>query len=301
MKLYKKHKISICGILAILVGALLINVKNCSAAVEFSFSPMRQYKVLVPGTVDDLTVTLTVPAAADESAPYELEVRPFYVDDDNQTHFEAKDDYSQIVNWISIPEDDVEGVLQPNEHKEINCTITVPKDAPAGGQYAAIIIKTHGNNESDIQQVYEMAHPVFAEVAGETIRQGEIKSMEVPSILLSGNLTGSASVKNLGNVHSNVKHTLKVFPLFSDEELYTNEDEPQENVVMPGATRFSNISWGETPYLGIFRVNYTVEFEGVKNELDKIVIVCPLWLIFIIVLIVILIAAKIIIGKKQKD
>jgi len=301
MKIYIKHKLFICGVFTVLAGALLFNVNKCSAAVELSFSPMRQYKVLVPGTIDDLTVTLTVPADADESAPYELEVRPFYVDDDNQTHFEAKEDYSQIVDWISIPEDDVEGVLQPNEHKEINCTITVPKDAPAGGQYAAIIIKTHDNNTSDIQQIYEMAHSIYAEVAGETIRQGEIKSIELPDILLSGEITGSATVRNLGNVHSNVKHTLKVFPLFSDEEYYTNEEEPQENVVMPGATRYSYVSWDETPYLGIFRVNYTVEFEGVKNELDKIVIVCPLWLLFIIISIVVLILIKIILGKKQKN
>ena len=279
MKQYTKHKLFILGALAVLAGALLTNIKNCSAAVELSFSPMRQYKVLVPGTTDDLTVTLAVPAAADGPAPYELEVRPFYVDDDNVTHFEAKEDYSQIVNWIKIPEDDVKGVLQPNEHKEINCTITVPANAPAGGQYAAIIIKTHDNTDSDIQQNYQMAHPIFAEVAGETIRQGEIKSLEVPSILLGGKISGSATVKNLGNVHSNVKHTLKVFPLFGDEEYYTNEEEPQENVVMPGATRYSYVSWDDTPYFGIFRVEYTVEFEGVKNEMNKIVIACPLYLL----------------------
>ena len=302
MKHIKKHILNIFGILAVLAGTLLFNVGQCFAG-QLAFSPMRQYKVLVPGTVDDLSVTISVPSDSDKATEYEIEVRPFYVDDDNITHLEAKENYSLIVDWIELPEDDIQGELKPGERKEINCVINVPEDAPAGGQYAAIVIKTHDDDDDEnvgIKQIYEMAHPVFAEVAGETIRKGEINSLELPSIMLSGNITGSASVKNLGNVHSNVKHTLKVFPLFGSEEYFTNEEEPQENVVMPGATRFSSVSWDETPYFGIFRVNYTVEFEGVKNELDKIVIICPLWLLFIVIAIVVLILIKIILGKKQK-
>ncbi len=303
MKKYKNRKPFIFGIIAIMLGAMLLNIERCFAG-QLAFSPMRQYKVLVPGTTDDLSVTISVPSDSEKPTNYEIEVRPFYVDDDNITHLEAKENYSLIVNWIELPEDDIKGELQPGERKEINCVINVPEDAPAGGQYAAIVIKTHDDDDDEnvgIRQIYEMAHPVFAEVAGETIHKGEVDSLELPSIMLSGNITGSASVKNLGNVHSNVKHTLKVLPLFGSEEYFTNEEEPQENMVMPGATRYSSVSWDQTPYMGIFRVYYTVEFEGVKNQIEKIVIICPLWFIFIIALIIALIVVKIVFGKRKND
>ena len=299
MKLHGKTKLYLSGILAIIAGALFINVSQCSAT-QLSYSPMRQEKILVPGTIDDLTLTLAVPADAEEPTKYELEIRPFYVDDDNITHYEAKDDYSQIVNWITLPE--TGGTLQPNEYKDINLTIKVPTNAPAGGQYAAIIIRTSDGNDTGIKQVYEMTQPIYAEVAGKTVHQGEITKLELPKFLFSGNITGSAAVKNLGNVHANVKHTLKVYPLFgSDEEYYTNEESPQENMVMPGATRYSSVSWENTPYFGFFRVKYSVEFEGVKNDLERIVIICPLWLTFVFVAIVILIIIKFILGAKKKN
>lgn len=282
MKLYKKTKLYLSGLLAVFACALFFGVASCSA-YKVAYSPIRQEKILVPGTTDDLTLTLSTPSDATEDADYELEVRPFSVDDNNETHLEAKGNYSLLASWIEIPEDVQKGTLKPNETKQINCTITVPSNAPAGGQYVAIVIKTFDRNDQGIGHVFEMTHMVYAEVAGETIRQGEIESLDVPSFLFSGKITGSATVKNLGNVHSTVKHTLKVFPLFGDEEFFTNEENPQDNnIVMPETSRFSSITWDGTPSIGIFRVHYIVEFEGVKNEVEKIVIVCPIWLLAII-------------------
>ena len=121
-----------------------------------------------------------------------------------------------------------------------------------------------------------------------------------PGFLFSGNITASTSITNDGNVHSYATHILRVLPLFGDEEYYTNEEEPTENLIMPEATRYTSISWDDTPNIGIFRVNYIVEYEGVKKEVSKMVIVCPLWLLFIIALILALIIIKIVLGRKKK-
>lgn len=280
----QKIKLSLIGIIAIAVGMLLLGTKDCSA-VRLSYSPIRYSKILVPDSTEDMSITLTVPADAEGPAHYELEVYPFYIDDNGDTRFEAKDTYSEIVNWITIPEEDAKGIIKPNESKQINYKITVPGNAPAGGQYAVIIVKTYDDVESDIKQVYQMTQAVYAEVVGETIRGGEVISTNLPTILFSGNLTASATIRNDGNVHASAKHILKVFPLFGDEELFTNEENPENSsVIMPGASRLTSIAWESTPVAGIFRVKYSVEFEGVKNELEKIVIVCPLWLLIVIVL-----------------
>lgn len=298
MKIYR-YIISVFTTIAIaIIGELFLFGNSCFAE-GFTVSPINQDKVLIPGSQDIITITLANAAGATSATEYEISLSPFSMSNDDNVSFEDDGNYSQIVNWISF--DDKKGVLEPNESRDITFTVNVPEDAPAGGQYCAIIVTVDGGKEGMIDQKFSMSHLVFAEVAGETIRKGELNSIDVSSFLFSGNITAGASITNLGNVHSRVKHTLQVYPLIGGEELYTNEEKPQENVIMPEATRYTNISWEETPSIGVFRVKYTVEFEGVKNELDKIVIVCPLWLIFIIVLIVILIAAKIIFGKKQKD
>ena len=117
---------------------------------------------------------------------------------------------------------------------------------------------------------------------------------------MSGNITGGASITNQGNIHSEATHTLQIFPLFSDEEVYTNEENPKSTWIMPGNTAYSSISWDETPSVGIFHVIYKVEFEGVNNTVDKYVIVCPLWLLFLIILAIFLIIFKILWGKKKE-
>lgn len=66
--------------------------------------------------------------------------------------------------------------------------------------------------------------------------------MNVPSFLFSGKITGSAMISNEGNVHSQAVSTLQVFPLFSNEEVFTNEEDPKKSWVMPGNTNFAKIT-----------------------------------------------------------
>ena len=294
------------GILAILSFVCTLAF-TCSGiayaqAGSFSVSPMFQNVSLVPGEEYRGTFSIVNPNKNDTDFKYKLSIQPFTVDQEHEVVLDNNGDYNQMTKWLSIESTD--GIISPNSTKEIKFVINVPIDAPAGGQYAAILVSSDNTGSMEgavnITNNYQITHLIYADVAGETIRKGEIDDVNVPGFLFSGNISGSARITNQGNVHSRSTNILQVFPLFSDEEVFTNEENPDTTFIMPSSTRLSSLEWQETPSIGIFHVIYNVEFEGVNQKVDKMVIVCPLWLLFIIVAIIFLIIFKILSGKKEK-
>ncbi|MBR2587334.1 hypothetical protein IKE71_03115 [Candidatus Saccharibacteria bacterium] len=298
-KLNHKLKTLIAAIGAILFAAL--SSVPTFAIGQFAISPMYQQITLTPGETYTGNFEVINPGDNTIDFRYTVRVEPFSVEGLDDLSFTANGSYNQIVDWIELSH--TEGIISPNETEEVRFTINVPEDAPAGGQYAAIMVTSEeyrlDNSTVDLREKYEASHLLYTEVAGETSRKGSINNVSVPGFLLSGNITGSASIVNEGNVHSQATHTLQVFPLFSSEEIYTNEENPKGVWVMPGNTAFSSISWDETPSLGIFHVIYNVAYEGVESKVDKLVIICPLWLLLIIFLVIFLIIFKILWGKRK--
>ena len=299
-----KLKYFIAGLITFLVlGFLTPHNSVYAEGATFQVSPMNQKISLIPGERTYGTFKVTNPDTNPSNFHFTLSVEPFTVDSDYNIKYENNGDYNQIVDWITIEGNEAE--LPPNNTATVHFYIDTPENAPAGGQYVAIVVKSAGNDDSkeglNIKSNFGITHAIFAEVAGETIRKGEVDSINLPSFLFSGNITGTATVKNVGNVHSDAAYTLQVFPIFSDEEIYTNEENPLTNTILPEATRTTMLSWDETPSIGIFHVIYNVEFEGVNQKVDKMVIVCPLWLLFIIAVIIFLIIFKILSGKKEKN
>lgn len=290
------------AILASLIAlfiTIFANFVPVYAEDSIGITPMYQNMVLVPGEKVQGTFGIYNPGTNTKTSELKIFVEPFWQDENNDVDFINNEDYSQIVDWITIEETDY--TVKPNERKEVIFTIDVPENAPAGGQYAAFIVQNQAKSGNPmITQVFQMAHLVYAEVAGQTVRGGEISSLQLPRFLFGGKIAAGATIKNNGNVHANTLHTLKIRSLFGDEELFSNEESPQKSIVMPGATRYTGIVWDDTPSIGVFRVVYTVEFEGVKKELEKIVIVCPLWLLIVILLLIATIVFRFITGSKSR-
>lgn len=283
-----------------------------SSSFGITMSPMHQNVILDPGDSREVSFKISNPSASTESLNYEISVDPFYIENNGETVFEEVGDHNKIVDWISfdVP---TKGSVAPNETKEISFTVNVPASAPAGGQYASIFLTTSGDSRSsgnstpsnggtqlDIEEIKKVGHLLYAEVTGNTIKKGEISDVNVPSFLLSGNITASSMIKNNGNVHGQAKYTLQVYPLFSSEEIYTNEESPKTHLVMPDRTLYDELTWEETPDIGIFNVKYTVEFEGETAEVSKMVIKCPVWLLFIILFVIALIIIWVVLKVKNR-
>ena len=308
MKIPIFKKISLLAASALLsIASILANTIGASAAsVSFGLSPMSQAIVLNPGETYNGTFKI-VNTSDSETFNYKIEIHPFTINDsDGQylTVFEEYGNYGQIIEWTTLNSPDT-GSVAPRENVDVNFSINVPVNAPASGQYLGFTVfsdssKAAQDNSTGISEVMTIGHLVFAEVAGTTVRQGEIASMDVPGFLFDGNIAGTSNVKNTGNVHGVANYKLQVFPLFSDEEVYTNEEEPQTKTIIPERTLFNTTSWNKTPNIGIFNVIYTVEFEGVTSQVKKMVIVCPIWLLAIIIFAIISIIIYLVAKSKNR-
>ena len=59
-------------------------------------------------------------------------------------------------------------------------------------------------------------------------------------------------------------------------------------------------TWNEAPLVGVFKAVQTIKFAGETSKVEKIVIVCPLWLLFVIVAAVIFILIWIFARNKKR-
>ena len=281
-----------------LASVTLVSSGEASAAgYGLTVAPMNQRVIIDPGDSYDASFRISNPSGSTEDTYYEITIRPFYFNEAGNVVYESYMDSGKIADWVTL-KGPAKGKLAPNETKEIVFTIDVPKSAPAGGQYVAVSVSASSKPDDEdsgsssssstdrgasIKEIKRFSHLVYAEITGNTIKQGEIRDLSMPSFLLSGEIKASAKIKNTGNVHGNAKGTLQVFPLFSGEEIYTNEEKPSTFIVLPERELIMELAWDKTPSIGIFNVVFTVEFEGAKEQISKMVIKCPLWLLFLIV------------------
>ncbi len=133
-----------------------------------------------------------------------------------------------------------------------------------------------------------MGYLIYGNVDGEITKTGKVLENKVPSFLFNPPIMGTSVVENTGNVYTVAKYTLQVFPLFSDEEVYTNEEEPEDNVIFPETKRYNEVTWEGAPHLGIFKVRQTVKIFDDESVTEKIVFLCPLWFLFITLLLIFL-------------
>ena len=301
-----KNKInSLIKRVALVVSSILFALVPIASVQASGFAltvaPMNQKILVNPGETYEGSFKISNPANSTEALYYTLSVEPFYISDKEEIFFEEYNDSGEIVDWITITVP-TEGKLEPNETRDVRFRIDVPDEGvPAGGQYASIVATMSNEKEKNssensqidnddastsINELKRVAHLLYVEIAGHTVKQGKVEDISVPSFLFSGNIAGSSTVKNTGNVHGTAYYKMQIFPLFSNEEVFSNEENPDERTIMPDRSLYNETIWEETPMIGIFNVKYTVEFEGATAEISKMVIICPIWLLFIILAVI---------------
>lgn len=225
-----------------------------------------------------------------EDFEYTISYTPYtVVSETYNPDFANGSSYTEIKDWISV--DVGEGMVKSDGEQKVHYTVKVPSSAHGGAQAAAIMVtmKSDSDNASGVEAVRQLAYIVYANIDGKVDRAGKVLENKVPSFLFNPPIIGTSLVENTGNVYTRAEYKLQVFPLFSDEEVYTNEENPENNIVFPETKRYNEIKWEGAPQLGIFKVRQTVKIFDDESVTEKLVFLCPIWFLFVVILMVFLI------------
>ena len=295
----KKRLLTIFAVvLSVFLGfSLKASVYAEGNAPSLTVSPVSEKIILIPGETYNGVVSVGNRYQADSNLKFKASVGSFgYVKNENDKDdygtpdITVRSNYNQMVDWIELGIE--EGEVAPNGTVKIPYTINVPEDVPAGGQYATIVVQdATGSSDANlggvaIQNQYQFASIIYAEVAGETRETGEIIENGAPSFIFDGSqFEATSMVKNTGNVHTDAEYTLQVWPLFSGEEICTNEENPDTSLIMPESQRY-HAQKCNLPGIGIFNIKQTVKIFDKVSTIEKMVIVCPVWLLFLVIFVI---------------
>lgn len=253
---------------------------------RLAISPSREdLGIIKPG--EQYTGEFKVLNKGKFSFEYEVSFAPYAVTNEfYDPSFTQETVYTEIKNWIVVDKEN--GTLEPGEEDTISYVVSVPDGEHGGAQVAAIIITMKNNIESNggIEAVRQLGYIVYGNVDGQVTKTGRVLENKVPGFLFNPPIVASSLVENTGNVYTRATYKLQVFPLFSDEEVYTNEEQPENNIVFPETKRYNEIKWESAPQLGIFKVRSTVKIFDEESVTEKIVFLCPIWFLFVVLLLI---------------
>lgn len=293
----KKIKLSQCLLaLAIPAVAFLFGISLFGQSVAAADLPDYRLQIspsqadlgqLVPGST--YTGSFAVQNTGTKSYNFTIEVIPYSVSDtDYDPLFDFPSDYTQLTEWVTFSSES--NTVQPGSSVEVKYTVKVPKDAPAGNQNAAIAITMDAEPGSGVTTLQRVAFIMFSNVEGTTIKKGSVTSNKVPGFVFSAPLKATSIVRNDGNVYLPATYLLEVRNFFNGSLEYSNStyQDGKEVVpnfaIFPNTNRYTETIWDNAPSIGIFKVKSVVKILDDISTVEKTVIICPLWLIVVIVL-----------------
>lgn len=294
-KIKQRFMVAIAA-LALVFSSLTCNVgAKENKDVRLQISPPTQEIELNPG--DEYSGSYQVQNTGDSEFRFKVSVAPYSVINENyDPDYDTIGNYNQIVNWITLGM--TEGVVEANTTVDVPYTISVPQDVPAGGQHAVILNELvpdedSGSNEkgTTITNVSRVGVIVYAKVNGDTREEGELVQDSINAFSFGSPIQTSSIVKNTGNTAFKASYTMTVHSIFAkdtDDPLYSNEEKPDERIILPETQRLNVLVWNEAPKVGIFKVSQIVNILGKPYTKEGIVIACPIWLLLVILTFIIL-------------
>ena len=193
--------------------------------------------------------------------------------------------------------------LKHGEQATVSIGINIPKDAPAGDLYGAVLVSNIpdalSNGADALKGQVSIASRAgvlfFVRVNGKVTESGAIKGFSADKGFYSnGPVKMSYSVTNNGNVYLNPEGTVTITNIFGSK---TDELKTSTSFVLPKSTRSTDVSWNKRFMLGKYTATLDLGPNLAKQSVSFWVV--PIPVIVIIVLVVIALLAIAISGDKD--
>ena len=257
----------------------------------FIVHPMSQRFTLKPGETYTGSITVVNPVDATKDFNYNIEVTPYgVIGDDYSADLRTETGRTLIKDWIKISEPT--GTIKPNESKKISFTITVPKDASPGGQYATIAVSASMENTENqgfgVDSILELASIVYGYVEGKIEHKGQILENYIPGFSATTPVEVTSMLSNEGNVHEDATYNLSVVNAITGETIFPTGDDKGSytELIMPESTRHVVRSISNLPYVGVVKITQSIYYNGHYDSKEANLIICPIWLLFVIFLVI---------------
>ncbi len=275
--------------------------------IVIQVNPADQEVELTPGESTDSQVKVTnlgrLPFSFTPLAkPYQV------LNDSYDPDFATENSYTKLHSWLTFEQSEYH--LEPGAEVIVNFHIEVPEDAPAGGQYAAVILETRDSMDvaATFQTINQIASLLYAHVAGETHEMGLLMTHSIPFLRLSSPIITTTNIKNDGNIDFRASHTMTIWNFFTGEEIINGETVANDGTtpgssnppILPATSRFNQLSWDGTPALGLFRVRQTISFLDEDYTFEQLVFVCPFWLVLLLLFFIFLLIFWIILSVRSR-
>ena len=263
---------------SVLVCTLVFALTTGSAAAVGT-KPLRTELTILPGASATSKLTVINEQDTPMTVKPELEVllrndeKGFPVVADNL----PANDPLNISSWVRFSSPQLS--LKGRESKDVNVTITVPKNAEPGGHYASVVWVPTVSDTSAVKVESRVASLLLITVAGKTTTAGSIKSF-APADPLQGDgpLSFNVEFQNEGNIH--VKPTGYITlkddkgTVLTKVARYTDPKTSTEVVadtipfnlvegnILPNSVRIFRCDWTDNIKPGKYTADLTVNYGG---------------------------------------
>ena len=290
-----------------------------AAATSISISPVNKILQLEASKVYEDSFNVSNNGSSDMK--FEVYASPYSYtysesEDAYKLGFNNENSYTQISRWVTFKDSSGNWVktttftAKPNEVIKVEYKITTPDSIPSGGQYAVLFAHTLSGNttSSGIKTEASPGLVVYGRSAGETKLEAEFSGLQInQSTDIGGEkknlISGVAKVKNTGNVDYMAAGHLKVTGIFGNTYYETAGASTKSRVsIIPESELEVTDVWEETPYFGLFNVEWTVSAAGKSETISRQVLILPLpILVTMILLLTIITIWIIVIVRKRRE
>ncbi len=243
---------------------------------------------LNPGDTKQASYALT--NIGDNEVTVKVYAEPYTVKgEEYERSYGSSSAYTKISDWVQVNQ--TEYHLAKNETVEVFFTVNIPKDVPAGGQYAMLINEIVQKQEDQTGTVgivssKRVGVALSAIINGETREEGKLLTQRTALFQPNSPLKGTLRIQNTGNIDFDVSAKMTVRSWIGGGLKYQLDNVSYN--ILPDTTRQINLEW-QNASIGIYTVSLESSFLGKTAKTEHMVIVIPFWYVVTVAILIIIV------------